>query len=214
MTASEQVFAAGGSSAPVGDGDLIFRAITTGGERRGIRLERIFWDALGEAAELRGITLSALVAETAALMEGSNLASALRVAGTRYLRQSLAAVRLNSAPEKSFLMVNACPTPCCVLSPEQAIVSCNRPFILYVNERFQLSGSGNEAVRGLTMSLDLEPGDVLERLGRPSAEAVTTGYALGAAERSIRGEARLVMAPTSSDPLLIAFIIPMQQSAR
>jgi len=58
------------------------RSITIAGHQTSISLEPVFWSALERAAAVRGLPLSALVAELDALRvqepEPANLASALR----------------------------------------------------------------------------------------------------------------------------------------
>ncbi len=189
-----------------GESDLIFRAITTRGERRGIRLERIFWDALSDAAVARGITLSALVAETAERMEGNNLASALRVTGTAYLRRSLDTTRSLASSARTFLVLNACPTPCFVISAKQEIVNCNRPFVSFVNESFNGTSDSENLIRRLALALDIEPDTAMQRLR--GSDALNTGFNLDLEDRRLRGNARLVAAPVVDRDMLIAFLLP------
>jgi predicted DNA-binding ribbon-helix-helix protein len=59
---------------------LIKRSFTLAGHRTSIALEQEFWDALLRLAQVRGQSLSALIAAAdAARSPGSQLASALRV---------------------------------------------------------------------------------------------------------------------------------------
>ena len=74
----------GGSISPPPDGfrGPVKRSITIAGHETSITLEPLFWQTMEEAAQQRGLPLSALVAEIDALRiladDPPNLASALR----------------------------------------------------------------------------------------------------------------------------------------
>ena len=55
------------------------RSVTIAGHRTSVSLEAPFWDALGEIAAGRGMSLGALVAEIDAGRGAANLSSALRL---------------------------------------------------------------------------------------------------------------------------------------
>jgi predicted DNA-binding ribbon-helix-helix protein len=55
------------------------RSVTIAGHRTSVSLEEPFWEALGEIARGRGISLGALVAEIDAGRGTGNLSSALRL---------------------------------------------------------------------------------------------------------------------------------------
>ena len=58
-----------------------FRVVARGKSRRGIRLERIFWQTAKSIAQRNHITIGSLVDEISSQQAGSdNLASAIRVA--------------------------------------------------------------------------------------------------------------------------------------
>lgn len=60
------------------------RSVTIAGHRTSVSLEQAFWDALGDIARARGLSLNRLVAEIDQTRE-VNLSSAIRV----YVLQSL-----------------------------------------------------------------------------------------------------------------------------
>jgi predicted DNA-binding ribbon-helix-helix protein len=55
------------------------RSITIAGHPTSVSLEDAFWDALGEIAAERGMSISDLVSETDILPRGGGLSSALRL---------------------------------------------------------------------------------------------------------------------------------------
>lgn len=55
------------------------RSVTIAGHRTSVSLEEPFWEALGDIARQRGLSLGALVAEIDAGRGAGNLSSALRL---------------------------------------------------------------------------------------------------------------------------------------
>ena len=55
------------------------RSVTIAGHRTSVSLETPFWEALGEIAAARGVSLGGLVAEIDAGRGAANLSSALRL---------------------------------------------------------------------------------------------------------------------------------------
>lgn len=192
--------------APDANADLIFRAVNAHGERRGIRLERIFWNTLGEAAAAANRSLAQVVGDTAAANAGGgNLASALRVSAARWLADTLAETRRRSAPETVFAMIQACPSPVFALSADKKIVSYNRPFVAFIQSRFTAADPA-EMLRGLRLSLDTPLEQAVASLIRDPAATVFSGYAIGLADRRVRGQLRLTLAPTAQSRIVVAFI--------
>ncbi len=72
----------GTPASPLSDTSPVMRkrSLTINGHRTSLALEAPFWDALGEIATERGLSLSALVAEIDATAPHPNLASAIRCA--------------------------------------------------------------------------------------------------------------------------------------
>jgi predicted DNA-binding ribbon-helix-helix protein len=72
---------------PEGDG-LRKRSLSIAGHRTSVSLEEPFWDALGELARERGLSLQGLVAEIDRGRGENNLSSAIRVHILRAYRQA------------------------------------------------------------------------------------------------------------------------------
>ncbi len=64
---------------PADGAGLKKRSLTVAGHRTSVSLEAPFWDALGQLARARGLSLQELVAEIDRGRGGSNLSSAIRV---------------------------------------------------------------------------------------------------------------------------------------
>lgn len=199
---------AGGEAAPApGDGEMVFRAVTARGVRRGIRLERLFWTALADAAKARGRTVAELVGDIAATVPAEgNLASAIRVEMARFMRDRLAGLEARTAPGLTVALLQACPTPAFALSPDKKIVSYNRPFTAFIQSRFDAVEPA-ELLRGLRLSLDMPLDEIAARLLADPQAQVTTGYALGVLDRRVRGQLRMALAPTAARLMVLAYLL-------
>lgn len=67
------------------------RSITIAGHRTSISLEDPFWEALGEIASQRGMSVAALVAEIDGARAGIGLSSAIRLHVLQHYRSARAA---------------------------------------------------------------------------------------------------------------------------
>lgn len=190
-----------------GDGEMVFRAITARGVRRGIRLERIFWNALADAARARNLSMAELVGDIAATVPSDgNLASAIRVEIARFMRDRMTALEARSAPELTIALLQACPSPVFALSPDRKIVSYNRPFAAFIQSRFEAVEPA-ELLRGLRLTLDTPLEQIIDNLSKDPQAQVTTGYALGVLDRRVRGQMRMALAPTAARLLVLAYLV-------
>ena len=73
------------------------RSVRIAGHRTSLSLEPHFWDALKEVAMLRGVSLSALIAQIDERREKVNLSSAIRI----FLFREAAQGRLGNTPRIS-----------------------------------------------------------------------------------------------------------------
>lgn len=64
------------------------RSLDIAGHRTSVSLEDAFWNALGDIAAARGVSLASLVARIDAAREGENLSSAIRVYVLEHARAS------------------------------------------------------------------------------------------------------------------------------
>jgi predicted DNA-binding ribbon-helix-helix protein len=187
--------------------ELQFRAVTARGKRRGIRLERIFWDSLSKAAHADGRSMSETVATAHDGLEpGGNLASALRVIGTRWMRDRLRVFEQATRPENVFAILQACPSPAFALSEDKRIVHYNLPFLNFVQASF-VGVEQSEVMRGLRLSLDTQLEAVLAKLREDPRTPVNTGFALGVVGRRVRGQLKATLSPTPDRVMVIAFVM-------
>ncbi|MEX0956672.1 MAG: ribbon-helix-helix domain-containing protein [Rhizobiaceae bacterium] len=187
--------------------ELQFRAITARGKRRGIRLERIFWDALAAAASADGRSVSEKVGIVHdGIPQGGNLASALRVVGARWMRDRLRLFERATVPANIYAILQACPAPAFALSEDKRIVHYNLAFLNFVQASF-IGVEQSEAMRGLRLSLDTQLEAILTQLREDPLNPVATGFALGVVGRRVRGELKAILSPTPDQPMVIAFVM-------
>lgn len=183
----------------------VFRAVSTPKQRRGIRLENIYWDGLKMLAQDSGRSIGEVVEEVAGSMqEGGNLTSLLRVRVVRWLSARARALERLANADATDAIVQACPSPAFALRADRKIVFHNRALLGLIQSRF-VSVSPDVMQKGLRLSLDTRLDHVIAQL-RGGAKSVSSGFVLGVEERRIRGSLNLVLAPVRSQPMVIAFI--------
>ena len=183
-----------------------FRVVARGGNRRGIRLERLFWASLKKLAESRKSTLGQLVEEISkAQPESGNLASAIRVACTRWLADQNADLRKLASLKTVNAILLACPSPAFALSSSKKILAFNPSFQSMVRRQLP-AAPGEEARSDLRLALDLNVADIFSRLDADGDHPVVTGFLIGAGDRRYRGQLNVVRAPVSEPELLLAFV--------
>jgi predicted DNA-binding ribbon-helix-helix protein len=190
-----------------GDGEPVFRVVMARGGRKGIRLERIFWRVVSDLAAARRETLGTVVADAADNVPANgNLASTLRVQAARWLQDRLTELERLTAAENVYSIVHATPSPAFVLTADKRIVRYNQPFLNFLQARL-LASQSPDLMRAVRLTLDLHVEQVIEQLLQNPKLPVATGFALGVSDRRVRGQVKLVLAPTHEAAMVIAYIV-------
>lgn len=189
------------------DAQPVFRAVSTPKERRGIRLESLYWDVLKSLARSSGRTLGEQIETT---VEGShevggNVASLLRVACLKWLVERVARLEAVTAMTTTDAIVQASPSPAFALTADKRILVHNRALLNLIQSRF-LAIRPEALQRGLRLSLDVQIEQVIAELTQGSTNTVVTGFALGFDGQRIRGKLNMVLAPVSRQTVIIAYI--------
>lgn len=185
----------------------VFRAVSTPRERRGIRLESIYWDVLKSLAKSANHTLGEQVELT---VEGSpqaagNVASLLRVACVKWLMERIAKLETITAMKTTDAIVQASPSPAFALSADKRILLHNRALLSLVQSRF-LAIKPETLQRGLRLFLDVQIEQVIAELTQEATNTVVTGFVLGLEGQRIRGKLNMVLAPVSGRTVIIAYV--------
>lgn len=193
----------------VDDDDLEprFRAVTGGGERRGIRLERIYWDSLGRMSEAGGISIGDLVYHmTADMPETGNLTSLLRVLSFKWALSRLDAIEDVASLTNLNAVLQASPTAAVVLTRERGIKLFNDAFLKMLHNRLPLIDDVQQMARTLRFSIDTQVEEVLSVLSANRGKTLNTGFKIGLGSQSLTGRINLALAPTHEAPMLIGYI--------
>jgi predicted DNA-binding ribbon-helix-helix protein len=186
---------------------LRFRIITVAGQRRGIKLEEIYWSSLVELAAHKQCKLAEIVAECGQANGGDgNLTAKLRYVATAFLRS-----RLSSAQERTGLsiiagQVRACPSPAFALTGDKRIISYNPAFLTFVQTRFARFQQTSPA-QGLRLSFDIQFADLVARLKGSPGEPQPAGFTIGVNEQLTRGRLNAALASFAEQDVVIGFIL-------
>jgi predicted DNA-binding ribbon-helix-helix protein len=184
----------------------VFRAVNTPKERRGIRLESIYWGILKALAKSAGRTLGEQVELTIeGSLQGGNVASLLRVVCVKWLMERIARLEGITAMKMTDAIIQASPSPAFALTADKRILVHNRALLNLVQSRF-LAIKPEALQRGLRLSLDVQIEQVIAELAQGAAGTVITGFVLGLEGQRIRGNLNMVLAPVSGQTVIIAYV--------
>ncbi|PTM91467.1 ribbon-helix-helix domain-containing protein [Mycoplana dimorpha] len=184
-----------------------FRAIAgPNGERRGVRLERLYWEGLSRIAAAGRTSVTDLVNQAAAAQSGSsNLASLLRVLSLKWALRRVDAMEEVASTANLNALVQASPSPALVLTLDKRIQFFNDPFLSLLRNRLLLNDPAQLA-RALRFSIDTPIEDAMATLSRGKGKMLCTGFGLSLGQHSIKGQINLALAPAHEKPMLIGYI--------
>lgn len=190
----------------------VFRAITTPRQRRGIRLESIYWQSLKTIADTEHVSLGEVVEHAAQeAPEVGNLASVLRVRVARWLSERVNKLEALTRLEAISPLVHASPTPTFVITAEKRIVLYNRPLLNLIQSRFPNARS-DIVYKGLRLSVDTQIDQVIERLKAGEGTVLSTGFVIGVEGQRLRGLLNFVLAPVHKQSMVIAYVTDVAES--
>ncbi|MGA1805394.1 ribbon-helix-helix domain-containing protein [Rhizobium sp. HT1-10] len=184
-----------------------FRAVTGRGERRGIRLERIYWDGLNRMSDFSGISTGDIVHHTATQMsEAGNLTSLLRVLSFKWALRRLDALEDLSSLTNLNAILQASPSPTVILTADRKIKLFNDAFLTMLRRRQPLIEDVQQLARNLRFSIDTQVEEVLSVLSANRGKTLNTGFKIGLGSQSLSGQINLALAPAHEVPMLIGYI--------
>lgn len=184
-----------------------FRAITDkNGERRGIRLEKLYWDSLNRMSASTQTSTSDLVGYTAASSsKDQNLASVLRVLSLKWALNRVDAMEDISSMANLNALVQASPSPTLVLTLDKKIQLFNEPFLALLRNRLLLNDPAQLA-KSLRLTIDTPVDDAMDTLSRQRGKTLTTGFSLALGSHNLKGQINLALAPAHEKPMLIGYV--------
>lgn len=197
-----------GNGAPGDDNEPVFRVVEDGGMRRGIRLERIFWQVLREVAQLKQKKIGALVQSILEeAPEPTNTTSLLRVYCLRWALNTLATANEVTSPASVGNLVRASPGAAFALGLDKRIVAYNQSFLNFVQARFSYLES-EPVNRDLRLALDGHLTDLAATLKANGNTPVVMGFVVGIGGRRFRGKLNALLAPASGQSILLCYVLP------
>lgn len=184
-----------------------FRAINSGGKRRGFRLEGVFWKALEAVTRSEGVSVAEYISKLNDVRTGDNgLSSHLRASIMQRVLEQHERLRDRFAKFNSKTIVAACPVPGFIISVDKRILYQNSGFLMYLQTRFTGLDSV-EALSNIKLTLESPLIDMIEEMKRDSSRPKYTGFTVGYGERRLRGRLSMALAPDMDDPpAAIAFV--------
>jgi predicted DNA-binding ribbon-helix-helix protein len=192
------------------DAELVkpeFRVVAKGASKRGIRLERIFWQTLKVMAQRKKTTIGSLVEKMAeASPDRQNLASMIRVSCLLWIDQRLSTLEMLTAASTVNSILSAVPSPAFALGANKKIVAVNAAFQALIRRQFPTLGPDQDKL-DLKLTLDVNVTDLLARLEANGNTATVTGFAIGVGERRFRRQINAIKAPVGEADIVLAFVV-------
>jgi|GEM_PF-732288 Uncharacterized protein related to arylsulfate sulfotransferase involved in siderophore biosynthesis len=183
-----------------------FRAVGAGAERRGIRLERIYWDCLGRMAGHTGTSTADIVRRSALLVpENGNLASVLRIVAFKWVLNRLENQEERAALESLNAIVHASPVPTLVMTRERRIMLFNELFVSMLRSKFSIDNN-SAMVWDLKFLIDTQIDDAIATLNAKRGAVIKTGFSVALNARSMRGKINIALAPTQQKNMLVGYV--------
>jgi predicted DNA-binding ribbon-helix-helix protein len=184
-----------------------FRVVARGKTRRGIRLERIFWQTAKSIAQRSHVTVGSLVDDISSRQTShKNLASAIRVACLSWMVQRTAQLEALTSVAVINSILSAVPSPAFALGANKKILAFNAAFQMLVRRQFPVLADAEQR-NELKLALDINIADLMARLDQNGNTAVLTGFAIGVGDRRFRGQLNAVKAPSSDVEIVLAFVV-------
>lgn len=184
----------------------IFRAVTVNRERRGVRLEKIYWNTLKEISTAKRQTLGDIVRQSEAdFPADANITSVLRVHCMRWLRSRLEAAHDLTGVGVADSLIQVSPVPAFALAEDKRILYSNQPFLHLIQSKFP-KAVGEAPGQGLRLSLDVQIQELVRTLKENRNKPISTGFVLGVNDQRVRGRLNVVLAPTTTQTVILGYV--------
>lgn len=183
--------------------ELFFRAVSTDGERKGLRLERVFWGILERAAAEQSMTLADIVKLQS---ENGNLSSHMRTYAAKWALKNIESLRLAASFNQFARNLNACTSPAFAISVDKKLRAFNPAFLQYVRRHLPTEDV-ESTPRNLRLQIDTAANDLIAQLKADTDAVVVVGFTFGINERRVRGRLNAILAPVWNEELIAAYVI-------
>lgn len=183
-----------------------FRTLTIEGGRTGVRLERVFWDALsqlsGEIGQKRSRFVSQIV--EAANVADINATGAIRSTTVDMLLQEVERLKPLRQTSAMVGLLQAGPAPAFALDQRKRLVQSNPEFLRYLRS---VAGSvgGLSVAEAAQLSVERPLDDLFSELG--PGEIAECGISIRCGNRERRTTVRILMVPPAPSKVLVGYIL-------
>ncbi len=190
------------------DAEPIFRVVEDNDARRGIRLERAYWQALREIASATSQKIGPLVRSVIGQApDMTNTTSLLRVYCLNWALDELEAARNSSSPSLIVNLVKASPSAAFALGLDKRIIAYNQPFLAFIQARFSFAAPGPIG-RDFRLALDAHLVDLAASLKANGNTPTGVGFVVGVGDRRLRGNLNAILAPVSGQDIVLCYVLP------
>ncbi|MEP1441917.1 MAG: ribbon-helix-helix domain-containing protein [Hyphomicrobiales bacterium] len=183
-----------------------FRAVNSHGVRRGLRLERTYWEYLDAMSQSEGRSVGDIIADIdLSIPEKGSLSSAVRAFVADRLSNRVEMLEGYLSCELSIATLSASTAPTFILSENKRILHYNRTFVRYVRKHFNEMET-SDILKNMALTFDLPTSEIFQTLSNDHNKILTSGFAFGVSERRIRGKVNFVALPRPNKMLVMVFI--------
>ena len=185
----------------------LFRTVTVDDKRKGLRLERIFWQTLEQLAKEENTSISTILQAAKGNSQSSpNLSSYARAHAAIWLRQRLEANREIASFQQVLRTINACPSPVFVTSQDRRLRAYNAAFLRYVRRHIPMEDL-EAAPKNLRLQMDTGSAELIMQLKSEQEIILNVGFTFGFNERRVRGRLNAVLASCWNEDLVTAYVL-------
>lgn len=190
------------------DAEPVFRVVEDSVTRRGIRLERIYWQVLRDisraTAQKTGVLIKSIIGQAS---EQANATSLVRVYCLRWIIGELEVARQIADPSLVVNLIAASPGAAFALGLDKRIIAYNQSFLNFVQARFSF-GQPSPTEKDLRLSLDGHLADLAAALRASGNTPRRVGFVVGIGERRVRGNLNVILAPVSGQDIALCYVLP------
>jgi predicted DNA-binding ribbon-helix-helix protein len=185
--------------------EQVFRVISVGDRRRGLRIERLYWRLLDEIAATRGVKRSALLRELLEQRDDhDNAASVVRCFVADTLEAERDAFRLRANPGQIITLMQRAPVPAFAINRQKKLQQVNAEFMQLLRPP-EAGTTARGSAEHVHLSLDTPIGDLFAAAA--TSQETTCGYQLQVDDRRRRGRAKIVLVPGPVPDTLVGYVL-------
>lgn len=184
-----------------------FRTVTVHDKRKGLRLEKIFWQILEQLAREEDTPVSmVLLSADARGGKSPNLSSYARAYAASWLKRRLDDSREIASFQQVLRTINACPSPVFVTSQDRRLRAYNPAFLRYVRRHIPMEDM-EAAPKNLRLQMDTGSAELIQQLKSEQESILNVGFTFGFNERRVRGRLNAVLATCWNEDLVTAYVL-------